>query len=144
MPAADRASFDPIGQTLIEVYFGQFTIDVLGVLVMSAEYSTGTIGATFCAAPRRTSILSAKALAFGAVALVTSEIVAFASFFVGQAFLTAPATHATIGSPGALRAVAGSGLFLCVMDCSRSGSPRSSATRPAPSARSSGSCSCCP
>ena len=82
---------------------------------MSAEYSTGTIRATFCPAPRRTSILAAKALVFGAVALVTSEVVAFASFFLGQAFLTAPEAHATIGSPGALRAVAGSGLFLCVM-----------------------------
>jgi ABC-2 type transport system permease protein len=115
MSAADRAGFDPIGRTLIGVYFGQFTIGVLGVLAMSAEYSTGTIRATFCAAPRRTSILAAKALVFGAVALVVSEIVAFASFFLGQAFLTAPAAHATIGSPGALRAVAGSGLFLCVM-----------------------------
>ena len=115
MPPANQASFDPIGRSLVGVYFGQLTIGVLGVLVMSAEYATGTIRATFCAAPRRPRVLAAKALVFGAIALVTSEIVAFASFVLGQALLTAPAPHATIASPGALRAVAGSGLYLCVI-----------------------------
>jgi ABC-2 type transport system permease protein len=37
-----------------------------------------------------------------------------AGFFLGQGFLTAPAPHATLSSPGTLRAIAGSGLFLCV------------------------------
>jgi ABC-2 type transport system permease protein len=115
MSPAKRAAFDPIGESLIGVYFDQFTIGVLGVLVMSAEYSTGTIRATFCAAPRRPPVLAAKALIFGAVALAAAEIVAFASFFLGQALLTAPAVHATIASPGALRAVSGTGLYLCVM-----------------------------
>jgi ABC-type transport system involved in multi-copper enzyme maturation permease subunit len=113
--AANQASFDPIGRSLIGVYFGQFTIGILGVLVVTAEYATGTIRATFSAAPRRISVLAAKTLVFGIVALITSEIVAFASFFLGQAFLTPPAIHATIGSPDALRAVAGSGLYLGVM-----------------------------
>jgi ABC-2 type transport system permease protein len=114
MSPAKRAAFDPIGESLIGVYLDQFTIGVLGVLVMSAEYSTGTIRATFCAAPRRPQVLAAKTLVFGAVALAACEIVAFASFFLGQALLTAPAVHATIASPHALRAVAGTGLYLCV------------------------------
>lgn len=33
---------------------------------------------------------------------------------VGQAFLTSPARHAALSSPGALQAVVGIGLFLCV------------------------------
>ncbi len=112
---ADRASFDAIANSLIGVYFGQLTIGVLGVLAMSAEYGTGTIRATLCASPRRPRVLVAKVLVFGVVALTTAEIVAFSSFFVGQAILTAPATHATIGSPGALRAVVGCGLYLSVI-----------------------------
>jgi ABC-2 type transport system permease protein len=114
MTPASQAGYDPIGSSLIGVYFGQLTIGVLGILAMSAEFGTGTIRATFSAAPRRPLVLAAKALVFAAVALVISEITAFASFFLGQAILTAPAAHATIASPGALRAVAGSGLFLCV------------------------------
>lgn len=60
-------------------------------------------------------VLAAKALVAGTVTLVVAELVAFASFFLGQAFLTAPAPRATLSSPGALRAVAGIGLYLCVV-----------------------------
>ncbi|MGA2804260.1 MAG: ABC transporter permease subunit [Acidimicrobiales bacterium] len=105
--------FDPTATSLIGVFFGQLTIGVLGVLVMSGEYGSGTIRATFAAAPRRPLVLAAKTLVFGAVALAVAEIVAFASFFLGQALLSAPAIHSTLSSPGALRAVVGSGLYLC-------------------------------
>lgn len=107
--------FDPTGTSLIGVFIGQFAIGVLGVLVISGEYGTGTIRATFAAAPRRPLVLAAKVVVFGLVALVVAEFVAFLAFFLGQALLSAPATHATIGSPGALRAVAGSGLYICVL-----------------------------
>jgi ABC-2 type transport system permease protein len=36
-------------------------------------------------------------------------------FGTRKALLTSPAPHATLSSPGALRAVAGTGLFLCVI-----------------------------
>jgi len=109
------AGFDPISTSLIGVFVGQFTIGVLGVLAMSAEYGTGTIRATFSAAPRRPLVLAAKAIVFGVTALVVSEVVAFLAFFVGQALLSAPAVHATLSTPGALRAVVGSGLYLCLL-----------------------------
>ncbi len=115
MSPASRTGFDPIGTSLVGVVFGQLTIGILGVLAMSAEYGTGTIRATFAAAPRRPLMLAAKAAVFGLVALVVSEIVAFGSFLVGQALLSAPATHATLSTPGAWRAVIGSGLFLCLI-----------------------------
>jgi ABC-type transport system involved in multi-copper enzyme maturation permease subunit len=105
--------FDPTSTSLIGVFFGQLTIGVLGVLVMSGEYGSGTIRATFSAAPRRSLVLFAKASVFGFVSLVVSEVVAFLSFFLGQALLSPPAIHATITSPAALRAVAGSGIYLC-------------------------------
>ena len=110
-----RAGFDPISTSLIGVFIGQFAIGILGALVMSGEYGTGTIRATFSAAPRRPLVLVAKAMVFGAVALVVAEVVAFLAFFLGQALLTAPATHATLASPGAVRAVVGSGLYVCVL-----------------------------
>lgn len=115
MSLGSRLSFDPTGTSLAGAFFGQLTIGILGVLVMSGEYGTGTIRATFSAAPRRPLVLVAKAAVFGVVALVVAEVVAFLSFFLGQVLLSAPATHATLGSPGALRAVAGSGLYLCAI-----------------------------
>jgi ABC-type transport system involved in multi-copper enzyme maturation permease subunit len=115
MSPGDRANFDPVSSSLIGVFIGQLAIGVLGVLVMSAEYGTGTIRATLSATPRRLLVLATKILVFGAVALVVAEVVSFGAFFIGQALLSAPATHATLATPGALRAVAGSGLFIAVL-----------------------------
>ena len=115
MPFGDRLTFDATRTSLVGVFFGQFTIGILGTLVMSAEYGTGTIRATFSAAPRRPLVLVAKTFVFGMIALIVSEVLSFAAYFLGQALLGAPATHTTLSSPGAVRAVVGSGLYLCVL-----------------------------
>ncbi len=111
----ERAVFDPIRESLIGVFFGQFAIGVLGVLVISAEYTTGTIRASLAAVPKRSRLLFAKVIVFGTATLVIGEIVAFVSFFIGQALLRSPVPHATLSSPGALRAVFGDGLYLCLL-----------------------------
>jgi ABC-2 type transport system permease protein len=113
--AANRSAFDPTEVSLVGVYLGgALVIGVLGILVISGEYATGTIRATLAAQPRRPMVLAAKILVFAAVSLITAEVTSFASFLIGQAILTSPAPHATLASPGAFRAVAGVGLFLCV------------------------------
>jgi ABC-type transport system involved in multi-copper enzyme maturation permease subunit len=112
---ASRQGFDPISTSLIGVFIGQFAIGILGVLVVSGEYGTGTIRATLSAAPRRPLVLVAKVIVFGVVALVVAEVVSFLAFFIGQALLTAPTPHATLGSPGAWRAVVGSGIYVGVL-----------------------------
>jgi ABC-type transport system involved in multi-copper enzyme maturation permease subunit len=104
--------FDPVATSLIGVFISEFALGVLGVLAMSAEYSSGTIRAVFAAAPHRLRVLAAKVLVFTAVAVVVAEFVSFASFFLGQALLSPPAIHATLASPGALRAVVGCGLYV--------------------------------
>jgi ABC-2 type transport system permease protein len=116
MSASNRASFHPIEVSLTGADLGgTLMLGILGILVVSSEYATGTIRATLAAAPRRPMVLAAKVLVFGAVSLVVAEFVAFAGFFLGQALLTSPAPHATLSSPTALRAVGGIGLFLCVV-----------------------------
>ena len=115
MSAISRATLDPTRLSLAGTFFCQLVLGVLGVLVMSSEYATGTIRATFAVAPRRPLVLLAKVLVFGAVVLVLSEAVAVCSFFLGQALLSAPATHASFSTPGAVTAVVGTGLYLCVM-----------------------------
>src|SRR4029077_15615081 len=67
--------------------FGQLTIIVLGVLLITSEYSTGVIRASLLAVPRRLPMLAAKGLVFAAITLVLGEIVMFASFFIGAAIL---------------------------------------------------------
>ena len=53
MNLGSRVSFDPTQSSLVGLLFAQFAIGILGVLVISAEYTTGTIRATFSAAPNR-------------------------------------------------------------------------------------------
>ena len=113
-PMAIR-TFDPISLSLIGTFIAQFAIGVLGVLVVSAEYTTGTVRAVFCAAPHRRSVLLAKILVFSVVAVVVAEFVSFASFLLGQSLLSSPAVHATLATPGALRAVVGCGLYIAAL-----------------------------
>jgi ABC-2 type transport system permease protein len=111
----DKALFDPTSISLTGLVFGQLAIGVLGVLTMSAEYGSGSIRATFAAIPRRPVVLAAKAAVFAAVALVVSEAVSFAAFFVGQAILSGSTPTATLSGPDVLRAVIGGGVYLTVL-----------------------------
>jgi ABC-type transport system involved in multi-copper enzyme maturation permease subunit len=111
MSPADRASFDPTHDCFIGLVLGQLLFGVLGVLAITAEFSSGMIRATFAAAPRRALVLAAKSAVLGALTLAAGEISAFAAFFAGQAALQAPAPHATLGQSGVLRAVLMAGAY---------------------------------
>jgi len=111
MSAEDRASFDPTESGFAGLALGQLALGVLGALVITTEFSSGMIRATLAAVPRRPLLLAAKAAVLGAVALVAGEILAFATFAVGELVLRSPAPHATLGQPGVLRAVLMGGAY---------------------------------
>jgi ABC-2 type transport system permease protein len=108
----DRLTFDPTAISLRGLLFSQLVIGVLGVLVMSAEYGTGTIRATLAGIPNRPLVLASKAAVFAVVAVVVGQVLSFGAFLVGQALLTSPAPHASLSQPGVLRAVIGGGLMI--------------------------------
>lgn len=110
-----RLAFDPVRQSLTGLLFGQLALGVLGVLVVSSEYGTGTIRATLTAVPHRPVVLAAKVLVFGVLALVVSEALMFSMYFIGQAILTGSAPHAVLSQPGVLRAVVGGGLYITLL-----------------------------
>ena len=106
---------DPTGQILGSGFqFSQLAICVLGVLVISAEYSTGTIRASLLAVPLRTPMLAAKALVFAVLVFVVAEIAAFPSFFIGAAILRSRVS-VSITDPGVLRAIVGVGFYGAVL-----------------------------
>ena len=111
----DRIEFDPVRLSLTGTLLGQLAIGVLGILVITAEYGTGSIRSTLAAIPNRPLVAAAKAIVFATVALVVTEAVAFVAFFIGQAILSGTAPHAVLGQPGVLRSVMGSGLYLTVL-----------------------------
>jgi ABC-2 type transport system permease protein len=106
---------DPVSTILGSgLEFGQLTICVLGVLVITSEYSTGVIRASLLAVPRRIPMLAAKALVFAVLVLIVGEVVTFPSFFLGAAILHSHAP-VSLSDPGVARAVFGAGLYLSVL-----------------------------
>jgi ABC-type transport system involved in multi-copper enzyme maturation permease subunit len=115
--AARNATFlsDPTGGILdAAVFFGQLVIGVLGVLVISTEYTTGVIRASLLAVPRRLHMLAAKVVVFTALLFVVAEVVCFCSFFIGSAILHSH-LPVSLGDHNVTRAVIGTGLYLTVI-----------------------------
>jgi ABC-2 type transport system permease protein len=94
---------------------GLLLTGVLGVLVMTSEYSSGMIRATLAAIPDRRLVLAAKALVFGAMALAFGEAAAFIAFLAGRAALPHGMPAPALGQPGVLRAVILSGAGFCLL-----------------------------
>jgi hypothetical protein len=115
MPAADRAAFDPLGSAFAGLTFAQLALGVLGVLAVTAEYSSGTIIPTLTAQPRRMAAFTAKAGAVCGAALLIGQALAFGAFLLGQAVLRGQQLDVGLGAPGVLRSVVGAGLYLTVV-----------------------------
>jgi ABC-2 type transport system permease protein len=114
MSAVDKANFDPTNQGFTGLIIGQLVAAVLGVLVITSEFSSGLVRATFAAVPRRPLVLAAKVAVFGGAALIAGEVLAFISFFAGEAVLHGGAPHVTLATPGVLRAVMMAGAYVCL------------------------------
>jgi ABC-type transport system involved in multi-copper enzyme maturation permease subunit len=104
---ADRINFDATAHSVRGILLAQIAIGVLGVLVVSSEYTTGLIRSTFTAMPQRRTVLAAKVIVFGAVALVVAAASVFAAFVIGQAILSSKQLDVSLGDPGVFRAVCG-------------------------------------
>jgi ABC-type transport system involved in multi-copper enzyme maturation permease subunit len=106
---------DVTNNILVGGAFGSVLFAVLGVLVMTSEYSSGTIRATLAAIPRRPLVLAAKAAVWGTTALIAGELVTFAGFLAGAAFVHGDVPRPALSQPDVLRAVVLSGVYLCLV-----------------------------
>ncbi len=111
----DKATFNPVSFSLFGVGFAQLAIGVLGVLTISNEYASGMIRTTLAATPQRLVVLAAKAAVFVVVTFAVATAAAIAAFFAGQAILNSKNLGVSVSSPGALRGVIGTGLYLAVL-----------------------------
>jgi ABC-type transport system involved in multi-copper enzyme maturation permease subunit len=107
--------FDPTQSALTGLIVAGLTGGVFGALLITAEYSSGTIRATLAATPKRPLLLASKIGVAAAATVVFCELLSFVSFFLGQAILSGGAPSASLGSPGAFRAVIMTGLFIALL-----------------------------
>jgi ABC-2 type transport system permease protein len=94
---------------------GVLLAGVLGVLIMTSEYTSGTIRTTLAAAPRRSLVLAAKAAVFGVTTLITGQAAAFLAFFAGRTALGHGIAAPALGQPGVLRTIVLSGASLALI-----------------------------
>jgi len=107
--------YDAVERSLGGIYLAQIAIGVLGAMVVTGEYATGSIRSTFAAVPRRLPVLWSKLAVFLVVTAVLGTLASALAFVLGQAIFTTKDVDASFGDPGVLRAVVGSGLFLAAM-----------------------------
>jgi ABC-2 type transport system permease protein len=112
--AADRASFSAVTVSLEGITFAVIAFGVLGVLLMSGEYSTGMIRSSLTAVPRRLPVLWGKLAVFAGAIFSISLVASFISFFLGQLLLSSHHLNVAITAPGALRSVIGAALYMTV------------------------------
>ncbi len=110
-----KIGFDPTLVSLRGVFLAQLAIGVLGVLVITGEYGTGMIRSSLAAVPRRQPVLIAKAIVFALTVFVVAEVAAFAAFLLGQRALASTHLQASLSTPGAERAILGTGLYLALI-----------------------------
>jgi ABC-2 type transport system permease protein len=112
---SDRAHFHALDVSLIGSQIAQLAIGVLGVLVISGEYSTGMIRASFTAVPKRLPVLWAKAVVFALVTFVLMLPAVLIAFFASQSILSRHHVQVAFSDPHVARAVIGAALYLTVI-----------------------------
>ena len=101
---------DSTGISLAGVQLAQLIVAILGVLLVTSEYSTGSIHGTLAAVPKRWPVLMAKVVVFGATTFVVELVAVIVAFFAGQAVLGTAGV--SLGDTGVLQAVLGAAVYL--------------------------------
>jgi ABC-2 type transport system permease protein len=108
--------------SLTGIYLGQAIVAILAVLVISSEYTTGTITVTLTAMPGRLRVLAAKATILGGLALAAGAVAVLGSLLAGRLILPGNGFTRAHGYPTislahepTLRAAAGSVIYLALI-----------------------------
>jgi ABC-type transport system involved in multi-copper enzyme maturation permease subunit len=112
----DRADRHPLDVALAGVNLSQLAIAVLGVLIITGEYSTGMIRASFTAVPKRLPVLWAKLGVYAVVTFVLMVPSVLIAFWGSQWVLNRHhILQISFSHSGVARAVIGGALYLVVL-----------------------------
>ena len=116
MSPHERADRHPLDIALAGVNVSQLAIAVLGVLVITGEYSTGMIRASFTAVPKRLPVLWAKTFVFGVVSFLLMLPPVLVAFFSSQAILSRHhILQTSFAHAGVARSVIGGAIYLMLV-----------------------------
>ncbi len=116
VPGLGRAVAEVIAWISLEgIMFAQLAIGVLGVLLVSGEYSTGMIRATMTAVPKRVPVLVMKAAVLVVATLLTMIPISIVAFLAAQGQYSEFGLDAKLTDPGVGRIILGVALYLCAI-----------------------------
>jgi ABC-2 type transport system permease protein len=113
--AVRQATFDPVSNSLVGIFFGQFAIGVIGALFITSEYTSGSIRTTLTAVPNRLRLITSKLIVLAVSMLVVGEIVCFAAFLIGQRIFFGVVPTASLDNGAVLRSVLLAGVYLTLL-----------------------------
>ncbi|RZU64861.1 ABC-2 type transport system permease protein [Microterricola gilva] len=113
-PAAQQQELILMASTF-GVFFGQLVVAVLGVLVITGEYSTGMIRSTLTAVPKRLPALAAKALVLFVSTFVIGLLSTVGAFIVASIVYGANGASASITDPDVFLSLLGGALYLALV-----------------------------
>jgi ABC-2 type transport system permease protein len=110
----------PASDLLVQVALSGITLamlvaGVLGVLVISGEYSTGMIRSSFSAAPRRLGVIAAKAIVYTVVTSVVTAVAVVAALVIARGYFGAAGAEVDLLSGDLLLAALGGVLFVVLI-----------------------------
>jgi ABC-2 type transport system permease protein len=116
MSPHEQADRHPLDIALAGVNLSQLAIGVLGVLVITGEYSTGMIRASMTAVPKRLPVLWAKIAVYATVSFLLMLPSVLIAFFASQAIISHhQPLDISFSAPGVARSVIGGALYLMVI-----------------------------
>lgn len=113
MPRDQQERFDPLFATFYSITLAQLALVVFGVLVVSSEYSSGTIRASLLAVPRRGLFYGCKMLAAILPAIAVSLVTVLVTFATAQVALGQYRT--SLGANGVPRTIVGAVVYLTLI-----------------------------
>ena len=114
LPTALQTSF-VVQASTFGVFFGQLVVAVLGVLVVSGEYSTGMIRSTLTAVPRRLPALWAKAAVLFTATVLVGSVANVGSFLVAAPILAGKGIHASLFDGAVIIPLLAGALYLALV-----------------------------
>lgn len=121
-PSGGQCDADAARIAFSGVYLGQVAAVLLGVLVVSSEYASGTIRTSLTAVPRRWVTLVGKVVAVAGPVLLAAVVAVGGSLLVARSVLPASGftpAHGypamSLADPATLRAAVGTALYLCLI-----------------------------
>lgn len=95
--------------------FGQLAVAVLGAIIITGEFSTGSIRSTFAAVPRRTGVLLGKGVALSVLVALTGLVATGLSLGAGLAAFSGTGHHFDASDSTTLRVLLGTVLYLVTL-----------------------------